>query len=134
MKLKLDIAPVAKGRPRLGRGRTYTPAKTLRFESSIKLLTAHLEPMSGPLKLDVTFVFARPKAMPKKLSKRQPRDKRPDTDNLIKALGDALNGHLYHDDSQLVEITARKLYAGLGEQPCIELICSEYSDEESAYA
>ena len=37
--------------------------------------------------------------------------KKPDIDNAIKAIADALNGVAYYDDSQIVYIEATKHYA-----------------------
>jgi Holliday junction resolvase RusA-like endonuclease len=36
---------------------------------------------------------------------------KPDIDNLIKTIGDALNGIMWRDDSQIVMLQARKFYA-----------------------
>ena len=36
--------------------------------------------------------------------------KKPDSDNIAKAILDALNGVAYYDDSQIVELTIKKEY------------------------
>jgi Holliday junction resolvase RusA-like endonuclease len=40
------------------------------------------------------------------------RDKRPDYDNISKAVSDALNGLAYSDDGQIVSASIEKLYSG----------------------
>lgn len=43
---------------------------------------------------------------------------RPDIDNYVKLVADALNGHWWHDDSQIVCLAGvHKLYVAPGEQP-----------------
>ena len=85
--------------------------------------------MSGALSLDVTFVCSRPKRFSKRLVERQPKTTRPDVDNLTKALLDGLQGGVFNDDAQLVEVKARKVYAALNEEPCIELTLTHYNEE-----
>lgn len=36
--------------------------------------------------------------------------KRPDVDNVLKAVADSLNGLAYHDDAQLIEMKGTKRY------------------------
>jgi len=111
--------PVAKGRPRLGKWGTYTPQKTVEYENLIKI--SYIEKYKGEpvledqLKLDIYFYFQIPKSVSNK--KRQAmlegkimHDKRPDIDNCIKIITDALNGIAYKDDNQIVEVHAMKLY------------------------
>ena len=110
--------PVSKGRPRFGRGKTYTPAKTIAAETFIQLCATQkgvLKMMNGPLRLTITFSMGIPKSWSAKkkaeaeLGNIRPTGK-PDIDNLIKLVGDALNGIAYKDDSQIVEIQAVKKY------------------------
>ena len=110
--------PVSKGRPRFGRGKTYTPAKTIAAETFIQLCATQKgvpKMMNGPLRLTVTFSMGIPKTWSAKkkaeaeLGNIRPTSK-PDIDNLIKLVGDALNGIAYKDDSQIVEIQAVKKY------------------------
>lgn len=37
--------------------------------------------------------------------------RKPDADNIVKAVLDALNGSAYYDDAQVIEITVRKLFS-----------------------
>ena len=45
--------------------------------------------------------------------------KRPDADNIAKAIKDGLTGVFYHDDSQISELIIRKRIAAQGEAPRI---------------
>lgn len=65
------------------------------------------EPLAGPLVLIARFYLPRPKSAPKRVVYPA---KRPDLDKLVRAVGDALAGVLYHDDAQIVELRARKDY------------------------
>jgi Holliday junction resolvase RusA-like endonuclease len=62
-----------------------------------------------PVGLAVYFHLPRPKSLPKKV---HAHTKRPDLDKLTRAVGDALTGVVWHDDSQLVQIEAMKGYSG----------------------
>lgn len=59
-------------------------------------------------RLTVTFRMPRPKSIPKK---RTRPTSRPDVDKLARAVGDALKGLLYSDDSKVCELIVRKVYA-----------------------
>ena len=131
IKFTLPIEPQSKQRPRAGRGKVYTAKKTRVFESKIKQMTKHFEPVAGPLSLDATFVFKRPKKMSKKLAGRQVRLGVPDVDNLLKALCDGLQGNIVTNDSSFVELTGRKFYAGVDEAPCIEVVVQPYNSKSS---
>jgi Holliday junction resolvase RusA-like endonuclease len=51
--------------------------------------------------------------LPRSASKRNPpthKASRPDADNIGKQIGDALNGVVWRDDAQIVDIRVRKLY------------------------
>lgn len=43
-----------------------------------------------------------------------PYDKKPDTDNLVKAIADALNGVAYLDDKQICSLKVKKFYGVRG--------------------
>lgn len=115
-----NIEPTPKGRPRLGRYGTYTPAKTKAAEEAIQWAW-HGKPMEGPLKVSLRFYFKRPK---KCLASFKPT--RPDIDNLVKLVCDALNGLAWKDDGQIVILEAYKFYCNrLAPDPCIQLEISE---------
>lgn len=117
--ITFPIDPVAKARPRLGRNGVYTPAKTRRFETTIRLLAFrfHKGPaLTGSLKVGVRFVMKAPKRM----TNEKPVC-RPDLDNLLKGVTDALNGVFWIDDSQITEVHAVKVYDLVNKTPRIEL-------------
>ena len=76
-------------------------------------------PLEGPLHLSVEFVLPRPKRL---LTKRWREllvwhDKKPDCDNLLKAVKDALNNLAWRDDSQVCQVYVEKRYAAADEMP-----------------
>ena len=87
------------------------------------------ELFTGPLRLDVAFLFSRPKAhyrtgkRSSELKDSPPvyRDKAPDLDKLIRSIGDALTGVVYRDDSQIVEVQAAKIYTDGAERALISV-------------
>mgnify|MGYP003342791400 CR=1 FL=1 len=72
----------------------------------------------------MTFVLKRPQRL--KANGRQPAPVRPDRDNLLKPLQDALTQAMFWvDDSQIVAGETLKLYAAKTEKPCIEVKISK---------
>lgn len=73
----------------------------------------------GPVELAATFVLPRPKALcwKRRPTPRQPAARKPDADNLLKALLDALRGVVYGDDAQVYAVRLVRLYAAGGEPP-----------------
>lgn len=60
----------------------------------------------GPMVVTLDFYFSRPKSA----KKRNGMTVKPDVDKLARAVLDALTGIIFHDDSQVVHLTARKHY------------------------
>lgn len=121
--LIINGTPVAKGRPRIGRYGAYTPEKTQAYEEYVKTCWIAkykaCKPSEMPLTVDIVFYMPIPKSVSKKQRKkisegRIRHTKKPDIDNLIKSVLDALNGLAYKDDSQIVKVTAIKQYAETG--------------------
>lgn len=80
-------------------------------------------PLQGDLSLDLCFVMPRPQSMRWKTKPmpRVPHCVKPDLDNLVKAVLDALNALAFNDDSQISEVTMRKVVASGDEQPHVEV-------------
>lgn len=84
-------------------------------------------PFEGPVEIKVTFTLVRPKSV-----KRVWPHVRPDIDKLMRSLLDALTtAGVYGDDSQVVIITAVKVY---GIHPGAEVIVRQVHDEAVAVA
>lgn len=111
--LVFNLDPVAKGRPRHDRkGHVYTPEKTREFENAIALLARAQykgEPLDGPLWVRINATFKRPKTV-----KREWHTVKPDSDNIAKSILDPLNGIIYKDDSQIVNLQIFKAYGDAG--------------------
>lgn len=129
-------APVAKGRPRFtmaGRfPRSYTPKKTAEYEERIRYRAKRAmdgrAPLEGPLSCSLVFLMPIPTSFTK-AQRRASRNglllhaKKPDLDNLIKAVLDACNGIVWKDDSQIVNLHVWKRYA---DEPGVEIIVEEF--------
>ena len=131
--LEIKEKAIGKGRPRFTKwGGTYTPDRTRNYEALIGLKFKEkykCEPSEKPLKAIVVVTFEPPKSLSKK--KREALlltkyTKKPDVDNVIKAILDGLNGIAYKDDSQIYDLKTRKEY-GLEDTIYIEL--EEITDE-----
>ena len=119
--------PRGKGRPRFARRgnfvTTYTDAATTTYEDQIRFYA--LRAMGGykPLTMAIeAFIHVRlpvPQSYSKKrteacLSGSEWPCKKPDLDNIVKSYMDGMNGIVYGDDSQVVEIHTTKVYAETG--------------------
>jgi len=124
----IEGEPVGKGRPRFNgkTGNTYTPDKTVNYEAWVKTCFAFRgahEPLCGEITATIEAYFGIPKSIKGAARVRMEKGivrptKKPDTDNIAKGILDALNGLAYKDDSYVVELTVRKLYA---EKPFVKV-------------
>lgn len=133
-------SPQGKERPRAAklRDRTiiYTPKKTKDYEREIA--TAYRTQcngmFSGAVQVEIHAYYEIPKSASRKraldmVSDKERPTKKPDGDNIAKAVCDALNGLAYKDDSQVVDLTVRKYYSKF---PHVQVFISEAkSDGES---
>ncbi len=81
-------------------------------------------PWTGPVALTLEIYFSRPQRLLEPNSPRSeiPHTVKPDADNVLKAVMDALNGLLWKDDAQVYDPHPRKWYAALGCGPGIILV------------
>jgi Holliday junction resolvase RusA-like endonuclease len=129
-------APVPKGRPRLstigGHARAFTPAKTRRYEDLIRLEAGRVmegrDQLQGPTVVRIRAFMPTPQAIAKHKAKGPAAESgqlrpitKPDADNFAKVI-DALNGIVWPDDNQVVELTVSKFYSS---RPRLELEASE---------
>lgn len=114
--------PVSKLRHRKGRGgRMYTPQKTVDWENQVRLSAmphAPDEPWEGPVTIGLFFYMPRPKRLKKSAVYHT---KKPDIDNLEKAILDALSGLFYKGDQQVCEKTSFKEYVVGWEEPHVSI-------------
>ena len=81
--------------------------RTAIVQACIESLPADWVPLDEPVELIVNFYMSKPASV-----KRSLPSVAPDLDKLIRSVGDALAiGGVYADDSRIVRISARKLYA-----------------------
>jgi Holliday junction resolvase RusA-like endonuclease len=113
--------PVAKARPRVTRrGITYTPAHTRKYEAHARLAAQLAMGDRPPIEVPVRLELVVELPIPDSWSGRRRAlavtgdllpTSRPDVDNYIKAGLDSLNEIVVRDDSQVVEISARKRFS-----------------------
>lgn len=123
--------PVAQPRQRhamiAGHVRNYVPSKHAihDFKASVKIAAAGAYRGSlliGPLEVTIRFVWPCSSSRRKAERGMQSwRAKKPDIDNLCKAVFDALNGVLFHDDAQIAGLHASKIEGAHGEQARTEI-------------
>jgi len=139
IKLTIYELPIGKGRPKFSRAggfvRAYTPKRTRDYQQLVadcfKENYPNHKPYEGALRIDAIFYMKIPKGTSKKkrqlmLENKIKHKKKPDKDNLEKAVTDPLNKLAYIDDSQIVESHVYKKY---GEIPRTEIIITPLEDE-----
>lgn len=113
--------------------RAYTPEKTASYENLINL--SYIQALKGapspywdkPVRISILAIYQIPKSFSKKRTAEaldgliRPQVK-PDIDNVIKVVCDALNKVAYKDDTQVVAIIANKRY---GIEPMLEIDIDE---------
>ena len=111
LELYLPITPQPKLRPRMGPHGAYTPSKTKKAEQDLRTLISKELPhdfvMSTDEALELKVVFQIPSP---KGCKRTFPSVRPDLDNYLKLLMDAMNGLVWKDDAQVCYVSAFKTY------------------------
>jgi Holliday junction resolvase RusA-like endonuclease len=119
--------PIAKGRPRFAkRGnyvQAYTPVKTKTYEDEVRLLATKAKGSGSTLEGSVSVFIYISFSVPQSYSKRkreacllgkEKHTKKPDLDNVAKAVIDGMNGIIFKDDSQVTNLHVTKSYGEVG--------------------
>ena len=113
---------IGKGRPRLNSytGVVYTPTKTKDYESLVEqyflLKYPRFKILEGRIKVSIIAYFSIPKATKKSdinemLDNNISPTKKPDIDNIVKAVLDSMNKFAFKDDNQITKLEVEKKYA-----------------------
>lgn len=139
LRVTIPGTPVPKGRPRFymrgGRPKIYTDSKTAAYEKLVALcvsssprLRGAPRPLcgDGPVRVDIMAVMPRPQTLQAKKHPDGliPHWKRPDLDNICKAVNDGLGlakGVIWNDDGQVSCLRAESYYAERDQVPRLEL-------------
>jgi len=119
---EINAKPFGKERPRFGRGKVYTPPKTLAHEIMIgnlaKTAMRGKKMFIGAVWATITVSEKIPDSWPK--WKREyaakgliKHTKKPDLDNIQKLIFDSINGIVYKDDSQVMNVEIEKMYSAI---------------------
>ena len=132
---KVDGVPVPKGRARyVRRGNhisTYTPEKTRTYETLIKDAARQAmgasEHQETPVNLYLYIRVPIPATATKKRLQAiadgsEKPTKKPDASNVLKSVEDGMNGVVYKDDSQIVNIHVTKVYSS---EPGVDICVKE---------
>lgn len=113
--------PVGKARPRMNTrtGRAYTPTNTKLYEYSLRqwflMNYPNFKPIESRVKVTIIAYFGIPKSTSKKkeaemLQGNISPTKKPDADNIIKIVLDAMNKFAFNDDTQVTKLEIEKKY------------------------
>lgn len=127
IKFTIPGEPKGKGRPRvnynkyIGRTVTHTPKETIIYENWVRdcFMAAGQKPILTPkvplfLELGVYMAIAASASEKKKGKMRLGAimpTKKPDMDNIVKAVCDSLNHIAYHDDAQICDLIVKKRFS-----------------------
>ena len=129
MKFTIPGEPTGKGRPRVTKWGTHTPEKTVLYENLVKTCF-NGEVLQGELEMNVVAYYQIAKSASKKQRELMMNlvirpTKKPDCDNVLKIIADALNGIAYQDDSQIVRASIEKRYSDV---PRVEVEVKEWEE------
>ena len=132
---KVDGTPIPKGRARyVRRGThisTYTPEKTRTYETLIKDAARQAMGVSEPLETPVSLYLYIRVPIPASATKKRLQAiadgsekpiKKPDASNILKSVEDGMNGVVYKDDSQIINIHVTKVFSS---EPGVDICVKE---------
>ncbi len=116
--------PVGKGRPRVstigGHARMFTPKKTANYETLISMAAQQAmqgrELLAGPVLMELAIRVSVAASWSKKKTAEALQGlvmptKKPDADNILKAICDGINGIVFKDDVQVVNVSLSKRFS-----------------------
>ena len=126
LKIEIPGSPIGQGRPKFstinGHPKAYDPEKSRNYKAYVRMLATQamkdsgFTMIEGPCVLRIDAYFEVPKSKSKRfreaalLDQERPT-KKPDADNIVKAIQDALNGLAYKDDAYIVHLACQKFYS-----------------------
>ena len=139
LKIVIPGSPIGQGRPKFstinGHAKAYDPEKSRNYKAYVRMLATQamedtgFEMIDGPCAVLINAFFEVPKSKSKRfreaalLDQERPT-KKPDADNIVKAIQDALNGLVYKDDAYIVHLACQKFYS---DNPRVEVYISPYN-------
>ena len=123
---------IGKGRPRLNAytGTVYTPTKTKDYETLIEqyflMKYPNYKTIQGRALVKIQAYFEIPKSTNKMQRNSMLENvisptKKPDIDNIVKVVLDAMNKFAFKDDTQIVKLEVEKLYSTSEEKLVIQI-------------
>lgn len=138
--LIIEGQPHGKGRPRFGNKRAFTDREDLLAENNIKRVweEAGKPRLEGPIELELTIYVSRAqnhytsRGVLSSTGKRfpLPHNKKPDVDNALKTIMDALNTLAWKDDVQICVATVRREWS---DYPRTKLIAMPIQEQDLFY-
>lgn len=113
---------IGKGRPRVNSytGNVYTPTRTKDYETLVEqyflLKYPRFKPFEGRVQVEINALFEVPKSTKQSdkelmLENKINPTKKPDIDNIVKIILDAMNGVAFKDDTQITKLFVEKTYS-----------------------
>lgn len=131
VRIEIVGVPIARQRPRFSRFGTYDKQKDIKEMYALSVrsqLPRGFQVIQVPIYLKILYEMPIPKTTSKKkrsLMVGSPHTKKPDIDNLYKMF-DSFNGILWLDDSQIYQVSMKKVYS---ENPKTVLIVEYEGDD-----
>lgn len=123
---------IGKGRPRLNSytGTVYTPTRTKDYETLIEqyfiMKYPNYKTIEGRAKVNIKAYFEIPKSTSKVQKEQMLKNgisptKKPDIDNIVKVVLDAMNKFAFKDDTQIAKLEVEKLYSDIEEKLIVQI-------------
>ncbi|EHD5018760.1 RusA family crossover junction endodeoxyribonuclease [Listeria monocytogenes] len=138
IKITFNIPPKPQGRPRFRRVgnfvQTYDPPESKAYKkkiANVAKIYAPSTPISAPISVDFIFYVPMPKSKSKAWKRRALLGQelpavKPDIDNYVKGVLDAMNKIVFSDDGKIVKLKAEKRYSDI---PRTEVVITELVPE-----